>query len=240
MTPLPEPLTVPIEGGAVTSRIYPSTSGEPRAAVVLAHGAGASQLHPFMTRCARALASRGLDVATFDFPYMERMEQDRHATGTSRRRPPDRAPVLEACYRAVVSVVERDVSSAGRGLFIGGKSMGGRIATQLAATDRDLRVDGLVLLGYPLHPPVNPARPRDAHLPTVGRPALFIQGSRDVFGTPAELGPVLARMQPRPTLSVVEGGDHSFVVPGAGRQGHTIIETGIYETIARWILENSR
>jgi len=240
MTPLPEMLTVPIEGGAVTSRIYPSMSGEARAAVVLAHGAGASQHHPFMTRCARGLASRDLDVMTFNFPYMERMEEDRRATGAARRRPPDRGPVLEACYRAVIGAVEHHVPSAGRGIVIGGKSMGGRIATQVAAADPTLRLAGLVLLGYPLHPPGNPTRPRDAHLASIGRPVLFIQGSRDVFGTPGELGPVLARMQPRPALSVVEGGDHSFVVPGAGTEGQSIIETDVLETIARWILENSR
>jgi uncharacterized protein len=193
-----------------------------------------------MTRCAGALASRGLDVVTFNFPYMERMEEDRRETGTARRRPPDRAPVLEACYRAVIGAVERQVPSAGRGFFIGGKSMGGRIATQVAAADHELKIDGLVLLGYPLHPPGNATRMRDAHLPAVGRPVLFIQGSRDTFGTPDELRPVLARMEPRPLLSVVEGGDHSFALSGAGREGQAIIETGVYETIARWIVENSR
>ena len=164
-----------LSGLTVSSRVYPST-GDARAALILAHGAGAGQLHPFMAAYAQALASAGLDVVTFNFPYMDQ-----------KRRLPDRAPVLEQCYRHVIETVSREVASAGRALFIGGKSMGGRIATHVAAADANLPLTGLVLLGYPLHPPGRPDKRRDAHLPHVGRPALFVQGSRDTFGTPEEL-----------------------------------------------------
>jgi predicted alpha/beta-hydrolase family hydrolase len=102
-------------------------------------------------------------------------------------------------------------------LFIGGKSMGGRIATHIAAADPQLRIRGLVLLGYPLHPPGRPAERRDAHLPAVGRRVLFAQGSRDTFGTPDELAPALSTMSPHPDLHVVAGGDHSFKVTRAAR-----------------------
>ena len=90
--------------------------------------------------------------------------------------------------------------------------MGGRAATHVAAEDASLPIRGLVLLGYPLHPPGRPEQRRDSHLPDVRRPMLFVQGSRDTFGTPAELEPVLARLSPKPVLHVVERGDHSFTV----------------------------
>jgi len=193
------------------------------ATLVLAHGAGAGQIHPFMTSYAKALAALGLDVVTFNFPYMD-----------AKRRLPDSASVLEGCYRDVIGVVQREVASAGRGLFVGGKSMGGRIATQVAAADATLSVTGLVLLGYPLHPPGRPDKRRDAHLPRIGRPTLFVQGSRDTFGTPAELQPVLESMSPVPTLFVVEGGDHSFRISGGGRQ-QAVSDARVQQAIAEWI-----
>lgn len=195
-----------------------------RAALILAHGAGAGQLHPFMIGYARALSAGGLDVVTFNFGYMEQT-----------RRVPDPAPVLEARYREVIDLVLRDVPSASRALFIGGKSMGGRMATHVSAADHDLprfaSVRGLVLLGYPLHPPGRPDKRRDAHLPRLRRPALFVQGSRDTFGTPDELAPVLDTMDPRPTLHVVEGGDHSFKV-----RGRPDVDAGVQRAILDWLV----
>src|SRR5947207_8086351 len=119
-----------------------------------------------MVDTAHALSALGLDVVTFNFPYIEQ-----------HRRIPDRGPVLEACYRAVIERVRAEIRCAARFLFIGGKSMGGRIATQVAAADPALPVAGLVLLGYPLHPPGKPAERRDRHLPSIQRPILFVQGS---------------------------------------------------------------
>ena len=125
------------------------------ATLILAHGAGAGQPSPFIVRFARALAGLGVDIVTFNFLYTEQ-----------RRRIPDRAPQLEACYRAaVMRTRSAEPSRATLPLFVGGKSMGGRIATQVAAADPSLRVSGLVLLGYPLHPPGKPNQRRDAHLP---------------------------------------------------------------------------
>ena len=123
-------------GAATTALVYCATA--PDAALILAHGAGAGQQHPFMVTFASELSARGLDVITFNFPYTEQ-----------RRRIPDRGPALEACYRAVVGHVMREIASSSRALFIGGKSMGGRIATQIAAGDRGLPAAGLILLGYP-------------------------------------------------------------------------------------------
>ena len=219
----PTELPVPLEsGGTVTALVY---GGErPSAALVLAHGAGAGQHSPFMTGFATALASLGVDAITFNFPYTEQ-----------RRRLPDRRPVLEACYRSVVQTVARHVRSASRILFIGGKSMGGRMATEVAAADKDLPVSGLVLLGYPLHPPGRPAELRAAHLPGVKRPMLFVQGGRDTFGTPAELGPILASLSPTATLHVVAGADHSFKVPRASKQEQAAAFDDVQRTMVEWI-----
>jgi predicted alpha/beta-hydrolase family hydrolase len=221
---------VALETGAVTALVYEASrdgSNKPSrpSALILAHGAGAGQQSPFMVEFARALAGHGLDVVTFNFPYTEQ-----------RRRLPDRRPVLESCYRAVISTARREVTE-GRPLFIGGKSMGGRIATQIAAADRALPVTGLVLLGYPLHPPGKPAARRDSHLPSIERPLLFVQGSRDAFGTPDELRPVIDGMAPRATLHVVEGGDHSFRVSRSREQAAA--HDAVQRTIVEWVVRVS-
>ena len=218
-------LAVPVgPGAATTALVYPAGPSASGAALILGHGAGAGQRSPFLVSFALALGEFGLDVVTFNFLYTEQ-----------KRRLPDRGPLLESCYRAVIDTVQREVPSAGRSLFIGGKSMGGRIATQVAATDSTLAIRGLVLLGYPLHPPGRPAQRRDAHLPDIGRPMLFVQGSRDAFGTPAELGPVLDGLSPRPTLRVVEGGDHSFKLPGRDADKQNAMYRDVQQTIAGWV-----
>ena len=189
------------------------TTERPPATLILAHGAGAGQTHPFMTAVARGLSERGLDIFTFDFPYMQQ-----------GRKMPDRMPQLVACYRAAIDKAREDFGSARQRLFIGGKSMGGRSATHVAADDPDLPIKGIVLLGYPLHPPGRPDQLRDAHLSNVKRPMLFVQGTRDTFGTPDELRPVLAKLSPTPTLYEVEREGHSFK-----------IDDHILTTIVDWI-----
>jgi predicted alpha/beta-hydrolase family hydrolase len=223
----PDALHVPIEtGAATTALVYPSPAPA-RAALILGHGAGSGQLSPFMVDFARAISSAGIDVLTFNFLYTEQ-----------KRKLPDRRPLLEACYKAVVDIAKRQVASAQQSLFIGGKSMGGRIATQIAAADGTLPVRGLVLLGYPLHPPGRPTDRRDAHLPDVRRSMLFVQGSRDAFGTPAELDPVLRTLSPSPTLFVVEGGDHSFKTT-RNRDRQTATYADVQRTIVSWIQQNA-
>jgi len=196
----------------------------PSAALIVAHGAGAGQHHPSITAFARGMAELGFDVVTFNFPYTEQ-----------QRRLPDRAPVLEACYRAVINATRARLASAQACLFIGGKSMGGRMATHVAAADASLPVAGLVLLGYPFHPPGKPEKRRDGHLPFVRRPMLVVQGSRDTFGTPDEIGPVFGALSPPATLHGVEGGDHSFKVARVGRDGQAAIDAAIREHVARWM-----
>jgi len=183
----------------VGAQTYPA-EGTPRALFVFAHGAGAGQHHPFMAGVSKALAARGIDVVTFDFPY-KRLQ----------KAAPDRPPVLEQAFREVVDAARR-WSRATR-LFIGGKSMGGRIATHLAAQGLD-SLAGVVCFGYPLHPPGKPDQLRVVYLPSITTSLLIIQGERDAFGTPAELQPHLDAMTADVRLHVIARGDHSLSVRG--------------------------
>jgi predicted alpha/beta-hydrolase family hydrolase len=178
---------------------YPSED-TPHALFVFAHGAGAGQHHPFMAGVSKAIAAHGIDVITFDFPY-KRLQ----------KAAPDRPPVLEQAFRDVVGAAQR-WSKADR-LFIGGKSMGGRIATHLAAQGLE-SLTGVVCFGYPLHPPGKPQQLRVAHLATIVVPMPVIQGERDTFGTPDELRPHLDEMKAEVRLHVIARGDHSLAVRG--------------------------
>jgi predicted alpha/beta-hydrolase family hydrolase len=230
----PRELAIRLETGAVTTALvyegvrHGGDSATVSDTLILGHGAGAGQRSAFMVDFARALSALGIDLVTFNFLYTEQ-----------RRRIPDRAPALEACYRAVIEAVRSEVESARRSLFIGGKSMGGRIATQVAAADSALPLAGLVLLGYPLHPPGRPTERRDKHLPAIGRPMLFVQGSRDAFGTPAELTPIAARLHPVPALHVVAQGDHSFKLPRKDPAAQAAVYADVQRTIVSWILQIS-
>lgn len=199
---------------------YPADPGRSIDALfVLAHGAGAGERHPFMIAFGKGLAALGIDVVTFNFPYMDQ-----------KRRVPDKAPVLEGRFREVITAARQD-KRAGRRLFIGGKSMGGRMATHLAAQADIEGLEGVIALGYPLHPPGKPDQPRTAHLPAITSPLLIIQGEHDVFGTPSELEPVIATMQAPVTLHVVRGGDHSLKV--RGRPSEQVYEP-LFELITRF------
>jgi uncharacterized protein len=200
-------------------------SGKPFAALVLAHGAGAGQLSSFMVEAARGFATRGVSTATFDFPYI-----------TARRKVPDRAPVLEQAWRDAIESARSQFIALP--LFIGGKSMGGRIATHVAAQKQVGPLSGLVLLGYPLHPPGRPEQRRDAHLPDIAEPMLFVQGEKDAFGGTAEITALLPRLQ-RATLHEIPGGDHSFRVSGGkGKQQETFEQ--IVDVATRWIQSRIR
>jgi uncharacterized protein len=183
----------------VTALVYPADNRDQMGVtLILGHGAGAGQNSDFMVRFATGLATRGIGIVTFDFPYTE-----------ERRRVPDPNATLEACFRGVLEAVRHE--GPGRGpLVIGGKSLGGRIASQIAAAGADIA--GLVFLGYPLHPPGRADELRAKHLPAIKVPMLFVQGSRDAFGTPDGLREVIETLKAPAELCVVEGGDHSFKV----------------------------
>lgn len=220
---MPETIEIKIrDNEAVTALVYPA-GGKKRlkTTVLLGHGAGAGQTSEFMVSFAGGLAARGADVVTFNFPYTEQ-----------GRRAPDRNEKLEGCYRAAIATA-RDHSKRNH-LIIGGKSLGGRIASQVAAGGiADLA--GLVFLGYPLHPPGKPDQLRSEHLARIKAPMLFVQGGRDPFGTPDELRPVIEKLRLRATLYAVEGGDHSFSVPKKWPVSQAEVYAAAMDEIARFI-----
>jgi uncharacterized protein len=221
----PSELRIPLDAGAATTALaYPAGTPHLGAALILGHGAGAGQRSTFMVDFALAISALGVDVVTFNFLYAEQ-----------HRRIPDRGPVLEACYRSVIATVRAELESAKHALFIGGKSMGGRIATQVAAADAALPVAGLLLLGYPLHSPGRRAERRDKHLPAVGRPMLFVQGTRDGFGTPAELAPVLDVIGPSASIHPVTGGDHSLKLARKDPAAQAAVYDDVQRKMVEWM-----
>jgi len=207
------------DASVASIRAYPAS--RPDAPVlVFGHGAGAGHDHPWIRRVARDLAAAGVGVVTFDFPY--------RAEG---RKLPDRGPVLEAAFEAVWASVA--ATATGR-LLAGGKSMGGRIASLVAARDAFLpRPAGLVFFGYPLHPPGKPDQRRDRHLPDIRVPMLFLHGTRDPFGTPEEMTSLVSGLE-RASLHLVEGGDHSLIAPRRQDPESLALGRAIEHTV-RWV-----
>ena len=163
--------------------------------VVLAHGAGAPMNTPFLNTVARGLARDGVRVARFEFPYMRARRETGKKGGA-----PDREPILRNSWKEVV-----DKLGGGKRLVIGGKSMGGRIASMVAD---EVGARGLVCLGYPFHPPGRPEKLRTAHLETLSTPALVVQGTRDSFGTREDVAGY--RLSPAIRVVWLEDGDHSW------------------------------
>jgi len=163
--------------------------------LVLAHGAGAPMDSPFMNAIAAGLGARGFRIARFEFPYMRARRAD------GRRRPPDRAPALIACWRAAIAAL-----GGGARLAIGGKSLGGRVASLIAD---EVGARELVCLGFPFHAPGRPAGARIDHLATLATPTLIVQGTRDALGNAREV-PGYA-LSPAIRLAWIEDGDHSLV-----------------------------
>lgn len=223
----PQPSQVAMRDGETVSALLYVADIKNRAGitVILGHGAGANQLHPFMRLFAAGLAERGFDVMTFNFQYME---QGRHV--------PDPKAKLESCYTSVIEAARKHKKLKGNGVVIGGKSMGGRIASQVAASGEGAQeIAALVFLGYPLHPPGRPDKLRDAHLPQITSPMLFVQGSRDAFGTPEELRATIKKHHLPATLHIVEGGDHSLKVPKALGIPQAEVYASTLDAIAMWI-----
>ena len=219
----PGQIRVPInDSESVTALLY-SAAKRNRAGItiVLGHGAGANQLSGFMRMVASGLAERGFDMMTFNFLYTER-----------GKRIPDPKARLESCYRAVIDAAIKHPKLKRNRLVIGGKSMGGRIASQVAVAEGE-RVAGLVFLGYPLHPPGRPEKLRAEHLKEIHAPMLFCQGARDAFGTREEIRAIVKKLRLPATLYVIEGGDHSFKVPKSLGPQEKIYEM-VMDEVARW------
>jgi predicted alpha/beta-hydrolase family hydrolase len=191
-------LTLP-EGGPAIS-VVRTTSRSPSWTFAYAPGAGSNIDDPFGRVLAERLPPHGIAVVRFQFPYME-----------ARRSGPDRPPVLEATWRAVLAAVREP----GVKLAAGGRSMGGRIASQVVAAGE--RVDALALFAYPLHPPGKPEQRRDEHLPAIRARTLFCSGTRDAFASPEELRDAAALVK-RSRLHLLASADHGFsVLKSSGR-----------------------
>jgi len=183
------------------------------ATLVLAHGAGAPMDSPFMNVIAAGVGASGIRVARFEFPYMSAR---RH---TGKRPAPDREPILRATWLRIIEEL-----GGAQHLVIGGKSMGGRIASMVAD---EARVMGLVCLGYPFHPPGRPERQRVEHLRELRTPALIVQGTRDSLGNREEVGAY--ELAPRLRIAWIEDGDHSF--KPTKRSGRTL-EQNLAEAVS--------
>ena len=170
-------------------------SGPARAplTLALAHGAGAPMDHPFMETMAAGIGGAGFRVVRFEFPYMTKRRED------GRKRPPDREPALRAAWEEIVAELGPDQ------LVIGGKSMGGRLASMVAD---QLGVRGLVCLGYPFHAPGKPERVRADHLKAIATPTLIVQGERDPFGTRQDIAGYA--LGPKVKVEFLTDGEHSF------------------------------
>jgi predicted alpha/beta-hydrolase family hydrolase len=204
---LSQPLAVTISLGSSESvSALLDLPQDPRACLLLAHGAGAGMRHAFLANVASELSTLGIATLRYQFPYMER--------GSKRTDPPD---VCHATVRAAVAEAARLVPNVP--LFAGGKSFGGRMTSQAQALAPLPGVRGLVFFGFPLHPPKKPSDTRAAHLFDVKIPMLFLQGSRDEFAELPLLEPVIRKLGARATVKLFEQADHSLHVPA--RSGRT-------------------
>jgi uncharacterized protein len=222
-----ETLTIEInERESVTALLYPANKEtRARLTVLLGHGAGANQLSGFMRMAAEGLAARGIDAMTFNFLYTEQ-----------KRSFPDPKARLESCYLKMIEEARKHGTLKKNRLVIGGKSMGGRIASQVAATHPD-GIAGLVFLGYPLHPPGRPEKLRSEHLPAIKAPMLFVQGARDSFGTENEISELIKKLRLPATLYAIEGGDHSFKVPKSAGVPQQKVYEMVMDKVAEWARE---
>jgi hypothetical protein len=215
-------VTLP-DGRAVSASVALSPAQRPgrTPVVILAPGAGTGRRHPSLAGIQEALGDAGWPTVTFDFPYRE-----------AGRRAPDARPVLEACWCSVIEAVRKEPRLAPPWVVIGGRSMGGRIASHVAAGGAEVR--GLVFLGFPLHPAGRPGIERAAHLERIAAPMLFVQGTKDALADPALLAGVLRRL-PRATLHELPGADHGFRLPRRSGRDDASVRAEVVATVTAWL-----
>jgi uncharacterized protein len=199
-----------------------SRHGQGTTSVVLGHGAGSDKRTRMLVELAETLAGSGRQAVLYNFPYSDR-----------GRGAPDAPDVLECTARAAGDHARAELGA--RKVVLGGKSMGGRIASQAVA--KGAAADGLVFLGYPLHAPGRTDTLRDRHLPQIQVPMLFVQGTRDAFARWDLIESLLPRL-PRATLHRVEGGDHSFAVPKRAGRTAADVQKEIFDTVLGWLEAN--
>jgi uncharacterized protein len=213
--------------GTIGARHYaPEPQYALGATYVMAPGAGLGHDSKFLVTFGELLSERGLDVITFNFPFLQR--------GSKR---PDGMPRLENCYQSVLKRVADTPALASQPVLVGGKSMGGRIASFLAARPGGFTqpIAGLIFLGYPLHSPQRPEQLRVAHFPDIPVPMMFVQGTRDPFGTPLQLEPVLSTLETPVTIHKVMGGDHSYALPRKWAGAEPQLFDAAARAITEWV-----
>jgi predicted alpha/beta-hydrolase family hydrolase len=213
---------IPVGDADTTAAWDPPASGDPadRPVFVCAHGAGGHMGDRLTLAMRDHLVARGIGVVRFDFLYRAR-----------RLGRPDPMPRLVECLEAVVAHVRRE--RAPRTLVLGGRSMGGRAASMFVAGGGGC--DGLLLLAYPLHPPGQPGKLRDGHLPAIRQPVLCLNGTRDAFCDRPLMETVLARLGPNWRMHWLEGADHGFhVLKSSGRTDPDVM-TEAADAIASWV-----
>ena len=220
-SPEAKPVTIEVNATTRVSGLL-SSAPESKACFVVAPGAGAGMLHPFMAKLATDLAGRGIATLRYQFPYMER---------NGRR--PDPPALCHAAVRAAVDAARAALPALP--LFAGGKSFGGRMTSQAQAASPLPEVRGLAFLGFPLHPPKQPSDSRAAHLLKVEVPMLFLQGARDLYAEPELLNPLITLLADRATLVLLPDADHSFHVPARSRFTDTQINDDMINALAGWI-----
>jgi uncharacterized protein len=211
-----EEIRIGTPGGEVSASVH----GAGETLLVLGHGAGGTRKQPALVRLAESMAGTGRRVLLYNFLYTE--------AGKKR---PDPPATLESTTRAVGQHARASLGA--RRLVHGGRSMGGRIASQVVAAGAP--ADGLVFLAYPLHPPGQPEKLRDRHLDGITAPMLFVQGTRDAFARPDLLDAVLLRLGSRARLHRVEGGDHSFGVPKSSSHTAGKVDAEILAAVREWL-----
>jgi predicted alpha/beta-hydrolase family hydrolase len=207
---------ISVGDASITAIETPPEGKSARWTFVYAPGAGSNVHDPFGAFASRELASRGMRCVRIQFPYQE-----------ATRKSPDRNDVLEATWRAVTNSVRDD-----NRLVVGGRSMGGRIASQVVA--QGVEVDALALFAYPLHPPGRPEKRRDGHLSAIRAPTLFCSGTGDAFAAPEELVGAAA-LVPKARVHLLEGADHGFAVrKSAGRTRDEVWREAV-EAMWEWL-----
>jgi len=219
---------------AVTAKVEaPPRLGPETPVLILAHGANNDLDHPLLASVAAYLAREaGAMIVRFNFPYVER------GAGS-----PDSAPVLENTFRRVRDHIADEMAAPGALVFIGGKSLGGRIAAELLSRGEEgegLVAAGLVELGYPLHRAGDLARLRDAHLYEIRIPMLFIEGTRDTLCDLTALRGVLARLTAPHELYTIDGGDHSFHVPKSSELTEEEIHARVVNKTLDWLSQPAK
>ena len=219
------PIVIDVVGQQVSGLLQSPTAA--RAAFVFAHGAGAGMTHAFMAAVARGLGERGIATLRYQFPYMEQ--------GSKRPDPPARA---HAAVRAAVAAAA--ARWPGLPLVAGGKSFGGRMTSQAEAARHLPGVEGLVFLGFPLHPAGRPATERATHLGDVALPMLFLQGTRDELAELSLLEGAVERLAPRAALHLIDDADHSFHVRAKSGRNDAEALADALDKMSRWVDELRR